>query len=268
MSSEFKAVTSMRRRLAVNKLFAIPPTISTEYGTSEYQRFMREETFLYTPRYAQKAVVIHDGIRLSEIAKHHGAILAPVHYGSFFLSSGAIVHQLNMACTNVVTSANLDVLPVDEADFWRGVHRRSADLYRQPLFYSGVSSPRQIMRYLAEPGNLLLAMLDVREQKNLVKEYPFQFLQGQLYLQVGPARLACLCGVPLVPMCIQYNPEERKHHLYFGAPVWPNDDPVEMTQQALTQLEKYIEQEPRQLFHDLINAFAVPHHSTASCESA
>lgn len=242
----------------LNKLLARPPYLPDSYNASDYARFMREETFLYTPRYAKQAVVIHNGQILGEITRQRGAILAPVHYGSFFLSSGAIVHQLKLPCTAIVTSRNLTVLPAEEESFWRGVHQRSARLYRQPLFHAGITPPREIVRYLAAPHNLLLAMLDVREAGGVAKEFPFSFLQRQIYLQTGPARLACLTGVPLVPMCIQYHPEERQHHLHFGAPVWPDKTPIEMTQQAITQLEQYVVMHPQQFFHDLVNVFSSP----------
>ncbi|MEI7682554.1 MAG: hypothetical protein WCK07_24385, partial [Betaproteobacteria bacterium] len=202
------------------------------------------------------------GWKLAEITRQRGAILAPLHYGSFFLSSGAIVHQLNLRCTPIVTSRNLSVLPADEEAFWRGVHRRSEKLYQQPLFHSGITPPRELVRYLTEPHNLLLAMLDVREANGKAKEFPFVFLRQQIYLQTGPARLARLAGVPLVPTCIQYNQHERRHHMHFGSPVEPDKTPVEMTQQAITQLEQYVGGLPQQLFHDLANIFSSPSLST------
>ena len=243
----------------LKKLLASPPYLSDGYNASDYARFMREETFLYTPQYAKGRVVIHNGQNLGEITKHRGAILAPMHYGSFFLSGGAIVHQLKLPCTAIVTSRNLSVLPAEEAAFWRGVHHRSEGLYRQPLFRAGVTPRQHMVRYLAEPHNLLWVMLDVRETGRERPEFPFLFLQRQLYLQTGPARLACLAGVPLVPMCIQYNLEERQHHLHFGSPVWPDKTPIEMTQQAITQLEMHIARQPQQFFHD-ISIFLEPHH--------
>jgi lauroyl/myristoyl acyltransferase len=250
--------TTLRSWAWVKKLFATPPYLPDNYNSSDYARFMREETFLYTPRYAKQSVVIHGERILSEATKKHGAVLAPLHYGSFFLSSGAIVHQLKLRCTAIVTHNNLLVLPVDEANFWRGVHQRSAKLYRQPLFRAGITPRHEMERYLAEPRNLLWAMLDVREAGRERPEFPFLFLQRQIYLQTGPARLASFAGVPLVPICIQYNLEERRHHLYLDSPIWPDKTPIEMTQQALTQLEQYVINQPEQFFHDM-NQFVVPH---------
>jgi len=242
----------------LKKLLASPPYLPDGYNATDFARFMREETYLYSPRYAKRSVVIHNGQSLGEITRRHGAILAPVHYGSFFLPSGAIVHQLKLPCTDIVTSRNLTVLPAEEESFWRGVHQRSSQLYQQPLFHSGITSPRVLMQYLTAPNKLLLAMLDVREAGSTAKEFPFIFLQQQIYLQTGPARLACLARVPLVPTCIQYNLAERRHHLYFGSPVWPSKSPIDMTQQTITQLEGYVAAQPQQLFHDLIDVFSQP----------
>ncbi len=245
----------------LNKLLVIPPHLPGDYDTSGYAHFMREETFLFTPKYARQSVVIHGGHILNETTKRRGAILASVHYGSFFLSSGAIVHQLKLPCTDIVTSRNLTALPAEEGAFWRGVHQRSARLYGQPLFHAGITPPREMVRYLSKPKNLLLAMLDVRESGNIAKESPFSFLQKQIYLQTGPARLARLAGVPFVPMCIRYEPEERRHHLYLGLPISSENSPIEMTQQAIAQLERYVAGQPRQFFHDM-SLFQEPLHQS------
>jgi len=236
-----------------------PPHLPENYNAADYQRFMREETFLLLPQYAKRRVVMHGGEKLGEITSRHGAILAPIHYGSFFLGMGAVVHQLKLPCTPVVTNRNLLVLPPEEEAFWRGVHQRSAALYGQPLFYSSITPPREMMRYLAKPNNLLLAMLDVREAGGVAREYPITFLQRQIFLQTGPARLARLTGVPLIPTNIQYNLQERRHHMHFGSPVWPEKDPVAMTQKVIAQLEQYVHEQTAQFFHDLHKEFATPH---------
>lgn len=241
----------------IKRLLVSPPYLPSNYNASEFLRFMREETFLYTPRYARQLVVIHNGQILNGITKERGAVLAPLHYGSFFLSGGAIVQQLKLNCTAIVTHNNLLVLPAEEADFWRGVHHRTQKLHQQPLFHAGITPRQEILEYLAKPHNLVWAMLDVREVGRDRKEFPFFYLQRQIYLQTGAAQLACLAGVPLVPMCIQYNREEGRHHLHFGSPISPENSPIEMTQQAITQLEKYVDNQPQQFFHDM-DYFSVP----------
>lgn len=240
-------------------LLVIPPYLPSGFTMSDFFRFMCEETFLFTPRYARKLVVIHNGQILSEITKDRGAVLAPLHYGSFFLSGGAIVHQLKLRCTAIVTHNNLLVLPAEEADFWRGVHHRTQLLHQQPLFHAGITPRQEMLQYLAKPQNLLWAMLDVREAGRDRPEFPFSFLQKQIHLQTGAARLASRAGVPLIPMCIQYIRKEQRHHLHFGLPISPENSPAEMTQQALTQLEKFVVNQPEQFFHDM-NYFSASAH--------
>lgn len=218
---------------------------------------MCEETFLYSHRYAKKLVHIHNGHILHDLTKERGAVLAPLHYGSFFLSGGAIAHQLKLHCNAIVTHNNLLVLSAEEANFWRGVHKRTQQLHQQPIFYAGKTSSQEILQYLAKPRNLLWAMLDVREVGRDRPEFPFVFQQRQIYLQTGAARLACRAEVPLVPMCIQYSGEARRHNLYFGTPLLPEIHPNEMTQLALTQLEMHVAKQPKQFFHDM-SFFSAP----------
>jgi len=237
-----------------------PPVLPINYTAADYLKFMCRETYFYSPRYAKKYVTIHGQDQLLKIAAHSGALLTPLHYGSFFLSGGAIVQQLNLSYTAIVTGRNIACLPAEEQLFWKGVHQRSSDLYKQPLFYTGSTPPRNLLAYLDKPGNLLGAMLDVREQGQMPKEYAFDFLGRRMYWQTGPARLAYLAKVPILPMTIQYNLSERRHHLYFGEPVYPCKDHVKVTQHVLSSLEPYISNQPQQSFNDVFNTFLSPHN--------
>ncbi|MGZ5016542.1 MAG: LpxL/LpxP family acyltransferase [Methylobacter sp.] len=242
----------------VMRFIASPPALTENYNTSDFLEFMRRETYLFSARYAKKYVTIHGQDKLLEVAAHSGILLAPVHYGSFFLSGGAIIQQLNLPYTAIVTGRNLAPLPVEEQLFWKGVHQRSSRLYQQPLFYTGTTPPANILNYLSKPGNLLCAMLDVRELGHITKEYPFNFLGSRIYLQTGPARLAYLAKAPILPMTIQYDLFEQRHHLYFGDPVYPYKDHVDVTQRVLSSLEYYIADQPQQWFHDIAEAFSLP----------
>ncbi len=243
----------------ITRLLAKPPELLDNYTAVDFVNFMREETYLYSPRYAKKHVTIHGRERLLEVAEHSGALLTPVHYGSFFLSGGAVVQQLKLPYTAIVTGRNI-APSVDEEQFWAGVHQRSTHLYQQPLFYTGISSPKSLLKYLDKPGNLLGAMLDVREQGQAPREFTFNFLGGQVYLNTGPARLAYLAKVPILPMTIQYNTFERHHHLYFSEPVYPCKDHRAVTQAILSSLEQNIAGQPQQWFYDFLAIFTVPHN--------
>jgi lauroyl/myristoyl acyltransferase len=246
----------------LTRFIAQPPALPDNYTAADFVSFMRKETYLYSPRYAKNRVIIHGQDRLLDVAAHSGALLTPVHYGSFFLSGGAVVQQLKLPYTAIVTGRNI-APAAEEQLFWTGVHQRSACLYQHPLFYTGISSPKSLINYLGKPGNLLCAMLDVREQGQTPQEYVFNFLGSQIYLHTGPARLAYLAKVPMLPMTIQYNRFERRHHLYFGEPVYPCKDHRAVTQSILSSLEHDIADQPQQWFYDFLSAFTLPHNPGA-----
>lgn len=256
--SDFWQPVRQRVVARIRNIRLAPPELPLEYTQADFARFMREETFCYSKRYARKFVVIHGGEHLTAATQQGGAILACLHYGSFFLSGGAIAHQLKLPYTAVVTSRNFQVLSEQEAAFWRGVHHRAEKLYGRRLFSTGESS-RTLLKWLKPTGRLLGVVLDVREYGQKLKEHPFVFLGHPIFMQSGPARLACLANVPMVPMTIQYNRAEQRHHLYFDAPIPPRDDPVGMTQQALAALEKHVAAAPQQQFQDIVTGFAAPH---------
>lgn len=250
-------LTLQRLTALWRRLNAIPPDLPANYARADYAQFMRAETYSYSQRYACQRVVIHGEDHLLRIAQQGGGMLACLHYGSFFLSGGAIVRQLGLPYTAVVTSRNLLVLPEAEAAFWKAVHRRAEMLYDQALFSTG-APPRILLNWLKTKGNMLGVVLDVREYGHKIKEHSFNFMGQPIFMQTGPAKLACLARVPLVPMTIRYDLTEKRHHLYFDAPIMPTD-PVGMTQEALTILGRYVAKAPNQLYQDIVRDFAIPH---------
>lgn len=238
--------------------FSPPPVLPEGYDGSAFLTFMKDETYRFSPRYAKRYVVIHNQSQLIKLAKESSALLTPLHYGSFFLAGGAIVHQLRLPYTAIVTGRNLQRLPMEEQLFWKSVHKRSSVLYKQPLFYTGQTHPTALLNYLKKSGNLLGAVLDVREDGQSYKEYSFNFLNQRVYLQTGPARLAYLAKVPILPMTIQYHVHERRHHLYFGEPIYPCKDHIETTQRLLSEIESHINNDYRQFFYDILSVMAKP----------
>jgi lauroyl/myristoyl acyltransferase len=242
----------------LDQFISQPPELHEHYSAADFSEFMRKETYLFSPRYAKKYVIIHGQDRLLQAVAHSGVILTPVHYGSFFLSGGAVVQQLKLPYTAIVTGRN--IMPTEEQKlFWNGVHLRSSKLYQQPLLYTGTASPQSILKYLSKRGNLLGVMLDVREQGQKPKEYVFNFFGNQIYLNTGPARLAFLANVPIIPMTIQFDSLARRHHLYFSEPVLPCKDHFQVTQQVLSAIECSIAEQPEQWFFDMPNIFSFPH---------
>ncbi len=239
----------LRRRLRPE-----PPGLAQNYDMGDYGRFMREETFLYSARYARSRVVLHGQEHLVESARDSGVMVAFLHYGSFFLTGGAIVHQLGLPYTAIASRRNLAVMSPEESRFWEGVHRRGQQLYGHPLFFTD-QSPRLSLNWLKEPGNVLGVVLDVREHDQQYREDPYRFLGHTLFMQSGPARLAAIARVPIVPATIRYCPGERRHHLHFDAPVKSEGDPVAVTQRLLEVLGDRLGEAPAQQFYDIVAEF-------------
>ena len=227
-----------------------PPKLPEQYTQQDYLRFMREEVYRYCPRYAREKVVIDNGAVLSSMAGS-GAVLAFIHYGSFFLSGGSLVHQLGLRYTAIATSRNLIPELVSEEDiyYWRFVHRKAGMLYQHRLLHSD-ENPRVPLRWLQQ-GGLLGIALDVREYGQRSEESLFDFLGRKIYLRTSVARIAKLAKVPMIPMSIQYDPVKQSHRVQFGEPLEKVECPVAATQTMLDGLADDPAQCPEQWFHHL-----------------
>jgi lauroyl/myristoyl acyltransferase len=75
-------------------------------------------------------------------------------------------------------------------------------------------------------------------------------------MQIGPARIAKMGKLPLIPMTITYNPQDRVHDLRIGRPI-NADDPLQATDNALNQLIAEGDKVRWQYYHDL-GAFRKP----------
>lgn len=252
-----RALILDRLRAVRGRLWPAPPELPESYTLADYGRFMREETFRYSARYARRLIVIHGREHLLEAARASGAMVAFLHYGSWILAGGAICHSLGLPYTVIASRRNLEIDAPEEKRFWEGVHQRVRHLYGHPMFFTD-QSPRQPIKWLKENGHVLGVVLDVREQGQQIEEHPFQFLGQTIFMQSGPARLARIAAVPMVPATIQYQPRERCHHLYFDAPVFPEGNPQHTTQHLLRVLEKHVARAPQQQFYDIVSEFGRP----------
>jgi len=238
------------------RLLAHPPTLDKEVTMDTYRDFMMEETFFYSKRYAKQRVTIHNPNNLAKAIKQRGAILAFMHYGSFFLFGGAIRHQLQLPYTAIASRRNLSQLSPADKKFWQGVHRRSGELYGQPLFFSD-EKVSQSVRWLEQPSHLLGVALDVHELDYPREKHSFQFLGREVFLPDSPSRLAKIAQVPMVPTLIRFDERSSTHHLHLYEPVRV-ESPNGAIQQVLSQLEGWIEADPSQQFFDIAQAFSTP----------
>lgn len=213
---------------------------------------MREETYLFSPGYARSSVAIHG---IEHLEGGAGGVLAFLHAGSFFLPGGSLVHQANIPFTLIASRHNRELLPPEEAAFWRGVHERSARLFGTPLFFSD-EPPQRMLRWLKDT-RYLGAALDVREVGRRQTAGAFDCCGSQLYLHMGAARLAILADKPLHGMSIIFDLQRRQHDLYIGPAILPGS-PDSMIREALGYLAQFVQQAPNQLFHDLFGIFGQP----------
>lgn len=244
----------------MNKLlYFILEKILRNSHNSDFSDFMKRETFDFSPAYAKKSVTINGGDHLNEV-RSSGGILLFLHFGSFFLSGGAITHQLNLSFNLIASRHNLQFMPKLEARFWKGVHKRSSKLYNNNLIYSD-SGARNIVKYLN--ANILLGIaVDVQEKGNFHRTHPFDFLGNKLYFQTSAERLAKLTNKKLFSMIIVYDKERNSHELLISPPMTPGE-PFVATQSALAFMEPFVALKPNQMFHNLQTLFAKPYTGTS-----
>ncbi len=223
---------------------------------------MRAETYLYSRRHARRLVALHGA---EHLRRDTGGVLAFLHFGSFFLSGGAVAHQLGLPYTLIASRRNLALLPPAEADFWRGVHARSARLFGAPLLFSDEPATKTT-RWLKE-SKFLGAAMDVRETGFEQRSGIFDFLGARLHLHLGPGRLAAMTGRPLHAMTILFDPERRRHELHLGPPI-AEREPEAMIQRALDDMAPIVSRAQWQLCHDLFGIFTQPHEVASVPDSA
>jgi lauroyl/myristoyl acyltransferase len=235
----------------------VPPSLPNPYTISDFVDFFREETWHFSPAYARKNLELRGVDELLALQKTQAIVICFLHHGSFMLMGGGFRHQLNLPYSAVVSTRNIDP-GSEEERFWGGVHQRLQSLYASPLFYTH-EPVNGILKWLKSPGNLFGIVLDVRERHIPHKEERFSFMGRQIFMQTGPARLARLAGVPVVPCVTWYEVASRKHIVQMLPAITALDDPINVTQRALDLIEPYIMKYPEQQFYDIASALEIPH---------
>lgn len=220
-------------------------------GPLPYFDFFVRETLRYSPKYAIETVIIHGEERLLTAVSKKGVIVAPVHYGSYFLIAGAFHHKLRLKASGIVTYNNVAIMPESERREWLDIYQRAICLQECEFFYAGKSSKNEIVDFLQGRDHALWSMLDVRESGRERPEFPFDFLGRKIYLQLGTARLARVAETPILPVCIKYDATLRQHHLHIGTEISPCLDEWTMTQLALQQIQEWIGDDMSQFFHEI-----------------
>ena len=220
--------------------------------SSSFDEFMRQETYRFSPSYARRMVSIHGGEFLVD-SKESGGILLFLHHGSFFLSGGSIIHKLGLNFSLIASRRNFKFMSLDEQEFWKNVHRRSARLYENRLLYSDYGV-RNILNFLND--NIFLGVaVDVQEKGHYHQTHCFQFQDKRLFFQTSAERLAILSNKKVFGMAIVYNFQKKMHDLHISPPLLP-DKSFSATQSALEFMESIIPVDHAQMFHNLDKLFS------------
>jgi len=243
----------------MRKIFtAKPPALELNYNREAFRAFTNSETYCFSPAYAKQRVEIKGVEKINAVLGKKPAIIAFMHHGSFFLIGGALAHQLGCNYSALVSTRNFSLINQQEQEFWRGVHKRSATLYGNELFYSD-GSVRKLIRWLTNE-NLLGIVLDVREAGKERNESAFDMFGEKLYFQTGPARLASIAKVDVIPVVITYHPKKKRHVLTITVPIAPIGTEKEITQQILTAIEPYLQESRNQEFYDIVTRLKQRHN--------
>ncbi|MEA3464448.1 MAG: hypothetical protein U9R29_00275 [Thermodesulfobacteriota bacterium] len=241
-------------------LSATPPPLGNEYTQSEYVDFMKAEISRYSPSYTKARVTVKGEEKLLSAMEQSNVIIGMLHHGSWILIGGVIRHVLNLPYTVVASRRNFDVMSENDKQYWEYAHRLINTHYQSQCFYSD-QAPFRVIRWLNKQPAALGVVFDVREYNQSYNESKIAFDDRQLYVQTGPAKLARMTNVTIVPAAIHYDQAQRKHELEFFdalSPVKFSSD-VALTQAVFSALEPNYTTYERQRFYDMTELFSAPH---------
>lgn len=210
--------------MPTNPVLPAPPYLPLNPSWMDFHQFYRQEVRIFNVDYLICNVAINvDPARLQRL-RETGAVLAMTHFGSFFAHGSALMHQMGHKVNLMVSRRNMipEMMPEREIAFWRYTHKKlSTTYYNNPVLYSD-ESPRKAIRLLKK-GELVVMALDAKEYGQQLPEEVFRWRNMELYLHMGPVRLAKMAGVPLAPISMRFDPKQALHLLTIGEPIYPDD---------------------------------------------
>jgi len=218
----------------------------------KFKEFMRSEIKRYSVKYSRQKVAIH--LNDAGIEKTSGGVILFLHFGSFFLSGAALVHQLGLQYTAIASTRNFKQMDQSEEHFWKQTHSIANDLYSREMFLTNELKLQEITSFI-QAGSLVGTALDVAEIGQRHKFHAYRFLNNEVLLQTGPARLARIAKVPLYGMIIVYDKKRHKHDLHITGP-YSSKEIEKSTQKILCDMEPIVERNMDQLFHDVFHLFS------------
>lgn len=215
--------------------------------------FMKSEISFYSQSYSRNFVKIHGAENVIKL-ENEGAVLVFLHFGSFFLTGGALTNQLGINYTAVASKRNLEFLSPNENSFWNKVHSISENLYGNKLFYTD-NYPRSMINWLNK-GNFLGVALDVNEKGINHQFSKFKLFNTNYNFQTAAYRLAEITNKKIIAMLIFYDKKKFRHNLYLSHP-FDVGNPNNCIQDCLNFMEPHMCKYKNQFFHDIDKCFKV-----------
>ena len=242
-----------------------PPFLNQEYSRTDYTNFMKQEIFRLSPAYARGRVRIKGRKKLLSAIEQSNVIIGLLHLGSWILIGGVVRHVFGLPYTVIASRRNFAVMSDEDRSYWAKAHESIQSYYGEDFIFTDQSVFRTMSWFKRRPAVLGVAF-DVREFDQALKESEIEFAGCRLWVQTGPARLAGLAKVLVVPASIHFKPESRMHELEFFDAI----DPCRMeSEQALIQavfsaLAPVYSANKLQGFFDLNENFSKPHEPVSS----
>lgn len=238
-----------------------PPPLAVDHGRAEYVAFMKEEILRYTPAYARGRVEVRGQEKLLAALAQANVMVALLHHGSWILIGGVVRHALGIPYTVIASRRNFAVMSEEDADYWRQAHDVTQAYYGAEFIFTD-QPPFRAIRWLKRRPAVLGVAFDVREFDQPHRESEIDFAGHRLWVQTGPARLAQLAKVLVVPATIHFDPRRRLHQLTFLDVLDPQAvSDLELTQAVFSALAPAYLAHERQAFFDMPAVFSRPHAS-------
>ena len=251
-------LVSIRRRWG--RLINPPPALSQDYSCADYNRFMKQELFRLTPSYTHNRVLVKGKDNLLSAIKKSNVMIGLLHHGSWILIGGVVRHVLKLPYTVIASRRNFAVLSEVDRIYWTRAHEYIQTYYGENFIFTD-QSPFIAMSWLKRSIAVLGVAFDVREFDQAYTESKINFVGHQLWVQTGPARLAGLSKVLVVPASIHFKPECRMHELEFYDVIDPGqlNSAQALTQAVFSVLEPVYNAYKKQAFFDIIESFSLRH---------
>lgn len=217
-------------------------------SSETYLNFMFSESYNLSDEYLKNNVIIHNTESI-EKCNDSGAIIAFIHYGSFFLSGSALVSQLNCKFTLIASLSNQSG---NQKDKWRSFHFRFNKSYSSNIILNTDYLKGYIK--LLKSNYFIGIALDVHTNRKNRDIKKFKFINNDLYLDDYVSSISQRFNKIVIATNIFYDFTTHTHHLFLSDPFYPDNY---TTRESLSFISKHIYCES-QFFHDLNKLFSSP----------